>query len=189
MKRNVPVLATAIVLAAVGTMVALGIWQLQRKAWKEALIERFEVSRTLSSSVPWPRDRAQNEDALYRRSSVECVRVLAIAPHSGRSATGRPGWSHEARCVTGQGGEALVALGWSNDPSSPQWQGGAVAGFVAPSGESIKLVASPPQAGLQQLAAPDPRDITNNHLAYAVQWFLFALTALVVYALALRRRS
>ena len=28
----------------------------------------------------------------------------------------------------------------------------------------------------------------NNHLAYAVQWFLFALTALVIYAIALRKR-
>ncbi len=28
----------------------------------------------------------------------------------------------------------------------------------------------------------------NNHLSYAVQWFSFAATALIIYALALRRR-
>ena len=39
------------------------------------------------------------------------------------------------------------------------------------------------------MAAPDPRDLPNNHLAYAGQWFFFALTALVIYILALRRRS
>ena len=46
-----------------------------------------------------------------------------------------------------------------------------------------------PLAGLEPLAAPDPRDLPNNHLAYAGQWFFFALTALVIYILALRRRS
>jgi surfeit locus 1 family protein len=37
-------------------------------------------------------------------------------------------------------------------------------------------------------ARPDPNDIPNNHLAYAVQWFLFAGVALVIYALAVRKR-
>jgi surfeit locus 1 family protein len=31
--------------------------------------------------------------------------------------------------------------------------------------------------------------VPNNHLAYAVQWFLFAGVAAVIYALALRRRT
>ena len=48
--------------------------------------------------------------------------------------------------------------------------------------------AAPPQAGLEQLAAPDPNDLPNNHLMYAGQWFFFALTALVIYVLALRKR-
>ena len=37
-------------------------------------------------------------------------------------------------------------------------------------------------------ARPDPNDIANNHLAYAVQWFFFAFVALVIYAIALRKR-
>jgi surfeit locus 1 family protein len=41
---------------------------------------------------------------------------------------------------------------------------------------------------LQANAAPDPRDVPNNHLSYAVQWFLFATTAIVIYGLALRKR-
>lgn len=188
MSRRIPIAATAIVLAAVALMIVLGIWQLQRKEWKEAMIARFERSQTLSSGVPWPADATENEAALYRHSGFQCVRVLDISSSAGRSAIGRAGWSHEARCVTARGGEAVVALGWSNDPRSPEWRGGEVAGFIAPAGESIKLVAAPARAGLEQLAAPDPRDIANNHLAYAVQWFLFAATALVIYVLALRRR-
>ncbi len=51
-----------------------------------------------------------------------------------------------------------------------------------------RLIAAPPLAGLAANAAPDPTDIPNNHFSYAVQWFLFAATALVIYALALRKR-
>ena len=53
-------------------------------------------------------------------------------------------------------------------------------------------VANPPQAGLSQLARPDPSEMSATtpfgHLAYAIQWFAFATTALVIYALALRKR-
>ena len=64
-----------------------------------------------------------------------------------------------------------------------------VAGIIAPAGEGIRLIADPPQAGLEPLAMPDPADLPDNHLAYAGQWFFFALTALVIYVLALRRRT
>jgi surfeit locus 1 family protein len=37
-------------------------------------------------------------------------------------------------------------------------------------------------------APPSPDNIPNNHLSYAVQWFLFAGIAGVIYALALRQR-
>ena len=50
------------------------------------------------------------------------------------------------------------------------------------------IVADPPLAGLIANARPDPRDIPNNHWSYAIQWFAFAATALIIYALALRRR-
>jgi surfeit locus 1 family protein len=56
-------------------------------------------------------------------------------------------------------------------------------------GRYIRLIAETPQAGLEPLAPPDPGDLPNNHLAYAVQWFFFAATALVIYVLALRRRQ
>ncbi|MBU6269649.1 MAG: SURF1 family protein, partial [Sphingomonadales bacterium] len=73
----------------------------------------------------------------------------------------------------------------SRAPTSPDWRGGAVAGVIAP---GPRLVADPPLAGLAANARPDPGTIPNNHLSYAVQWFLFALTALVIYAIALWKR-
>ena len=67
----------------------------------------------------------------------------------------------------------------------PVWSGGAVTGVIAP---GPRLVADPPLAGLQANARPDPSDLPNNHLSYAVQWFLFAGVALVIYVLAVRKR-
>jgi surfeit locus 1 family protein len=37
-------------------------------------------------------------------------------------------------------------------------------------------------------APPSPSIIPNNHLSYAVQWFLFAGIAVTIYFLALRQR-
>ena len=76
-------------------------------------------------------------------------------------------------------------LGWSRNPEVPVWSGGTVIGIIAP---GPRLVADPPLAGLQANARPDPADLPNNHLSYAVQWFLFAGVALVIYALAVRKR-
>ena len=53
---------------------------------------------------------------------------------------------------------------------------------------SAPMLATFGADGPIELAAPDPRDVPNNHLSYAVQWFLFALTAVVIYILALRKR-
>jgi surfeit locus 1 family protein len=186
--RPIPIVSTIVVLAAVATMVSLGVWQLHRKEWKEALIARYTAAETMNSDVPWPSSPAEYAGALYRHSRIECAAVTGMGAVAGRSAEGQAGWAHIAHCDLLNGGKADVALGWSSDPASPQWNGGEVGGFVAGSEKGVRLVAAPPQAGLAQLAAPDPRDMPNNHLSYAVQWFLFALTALVIYALALRKR-
>ena len=189
MIRRVPILPTLLVAAAVGVMVWLGFWQLDRLGEKEAALARYNRSLTMSSEAPWPKSAAEREMALYRHSHLACAKVTAVDQRAGHSQSGETGWAHIAHCVLPDGSAADVALGWSTDPRTVTWQGGEVTGFVGPSGKSdVRLVAAPPQAGLTQLAAPDPRDVPNNHLSYAVQWFLFAATALVIYALALRKR-
>lgn len=185
--RRVPIFSTVVVIAAALTMVGLGIWQLQRKQEKEALIARYEAALVDRAEVPWPAPSNYARD-MFRRSSIECTKVLGIDSISGKSAGGRSGWVHIARCAHA-GGEADVTIGWSQAPQSPAWQGGRVTGRIATYGDTIRLVAETPQAGLQPLAPPDPGDLPNNHLAYAVQWFFFAATALVIYVLALRRRG
>lgn len=185
-KPRFPVIATLVVLSAVGVMIALGIWQLRRLSEKEALLGRYQANHTLTAEVPWASDPALVDQALYRRSRLLCLRVTEIRGIAGRNADGEVGLGQYAQCVLANGASARVVLGWSRNPAlRTQWDGGDVRGIIAP---GPRLVADPPLAGLEANETPDPGEIPNNHLAYAVQWFFFAATALVVYIVALRRR-
>ena len=184
MTRRVPVLSTIVVSAAVATMIALGIWQLGRRAEKEALIARYEAAADADQIVPFPLT-GTGEEVLFRRSFLGCNAVESIEAVSGTSAAGKKGWVHRARCVEGLHNIIAVDLGFSRNLATPAFTGGLVTGTIAP---GPRLVADPPVAGLEPMAKPDPADLPNNHLAYAGQWFFFALTALVIYVLALRRK-
>lgn len=186
---RIPVIPTIVVAAAVATMIALGFWQLARKDEKEAIIARYEQAQTFSSDVPFPRSEDDYADALYRHSRVICDRVVASRTTSGSGPDGVSGLAQVVTCELDGGGSTEIALGLSADPRPVVWSGGEVTGIIGAAGKGVRLVASPPQAGLAPMAAPDPKDLPNNHLAYAVQWFFFALTALVIYVLALRRRG
>ena len=192
MTRRLPIVSTIVVLAAVGIMISLGVWQLHRKTWKEGLIARYDAAEKSDIAVEWPASPAEYEGALYRRSQFFCAEVIGMEAMAGRSDKDQPGWAHIAHCRTPQGAAADVALGWSNDPANPSWRGGEVAGWVASARNGIRLVAWPAQAGLAQLARPDPTELSGTtpmgHLSYAFQWFAFALTALVIYALALAKK-
>lgn len=189
MSRRLPILPTIIVAAGVATMIGLGVWQLRRAEWKADLIARYSQAQKMSSEVPWPRTEAGMERSLFRWSRFACDRVVGMRSGAGTSVAGQKGWRHTARCVIDGGGEGEVALGWSSEPRPPRWQGGEVSGIIGPGGESGGvLYAAQVAPGLQPLAPPDPKALPNNHLMYAGQWFFFALTALVIYALALRRK-
>jgi surfeit locus 1 family protein len=189
MIRRLPILPTAIVVVAAATMIALGVWQLRRADWKADLIARYSQAQAMSANVPWPGDEAAMARSLFRWSQFTCERVLGIRTTAASSAAGQSGVAQVARCKVDGGGEAEVALGWSRPTQQIAWNGGRVSGVIAPGGAfGGTLHASPPAPGLEPLASPDPSDLPNNHLAYAGQWFFFALTALVIYVLALRKR-
>jgi surfeit locus 1 family protein len=168
-------------------MIGLGIWQLGRADWKNALVARYEKAMKEPGEVAFPTDPGQIEAALYHRSAIVCAKAVDISAIAGRSQRDEQGWAHTASCETSTG-KVEVALGWSQNPEPTRWTGGSVSGWVAPAGKGARLVAQPALGGLQQLAAPDPRDLPNNHFAYAIQWFFFAATALAIYVLALRKR-
>ncbi|MEP7222724.1 MAG: SURF1 family protein [Novosphingobium sp.] len=176
-----------IVLAAVAVMMWLGVWQLQRLHWKESLLVRYAAAQSSTAIQPWPHDDIA--PLSYSRVRSECIRASGQSAISGQNANRRPGWAHLADCEIAGGVRAKVILGWSLRPDQVPWTGGVVTGTYLDKGDQgVVIVADPPLAGLQANARPDPRDLPNNHLSYAVQWFLFALTALVIYALALRKR-
>lgn len=183
--RRIPVFATLVVLAAVAVMVWLGLWQIERMHEKEALLARYAAAQAMSADVPFPQDEEAAQPVLYRHARVECARVTALTAIAGRNAAGEAGQAQVAHCLTAGGARIDVVLGWSRDLRVPEWRGGTVMGTVAP---GPRLVADPPVAGLAANARPDPADIPNNHWSYAVQWFLFAGVALVIYALAVAKR-
>ena len=186
-----PIIPTIIVALAVATMVGLGVWQLQRKGQKEALVARYEAAAGLPA-VTWPAVPDPSSLPLFRRSSVMCIRVIKIESVSGSNASGKAGFAHVASCQTGgaEGPGARVAIGWSERPQSPKWGGGLVSGLIAPDGRQlIKLVSSDAPAGLEILAPPSPSQIPNNHLLYAIQWFTFAIAATIIFVLAVRKRT
>ncbi|MDR7102441.1 SURF1 family cytochrome oxidase biogenesis protein [Croceicoccus sp. BE223] len=187
--RRIPFVATLIVLCAVATMIGLGVWQLERRQWKEALLVRYADALADDAAVTWPTDPRQYASTYFRRSTVTCASDVKLSAMAGRNAAGEAGWVQIAECRNDGGALAAVQLGWSRDPAPVAFAGGAFAGRIAPYGSSVRLVADPPMAGLEANAAPDPREIPNNHLAYAVQWFFFAATALIIYVIALRRRT
>ncbi|WP_317153569.1 SURF1 family protein [Sphingopyxis indica] len=202
--RRWPLVPTLLVALAVLIMVALGVWQLQRKGEKEALIALYERNRAMSATVAYPALAPVPDAMLFRKSSVTCLEPVRWLPRSGAAREGGSGIRMIADCRTGaEGPGALVDMGIADDFTPPAWKGGTVQGTIVPGPEQPSLierltgravparpmlVADTPAPGLRASAVPSGADVPNNHLAYAVQWFLFAAIAVVIYILALRRR-
>ena len=189
--RRLPILPTLIVAAAVAVMIGLGVWQLRRAGEKEALLARYAAAATLPQ-IAWPTMPTGDGALLFRRAAGFCREVVGVAARAGRNLAGESGWRHVAECRTGgaEGPGMLVDIGWSNAASLPApWRGGRVTGVITSGrGGRLMLVADRAAPGLLASAPPRPAEIPNNHRAYAVQWFLFAAAAAVIYAVALRRR-
>jgi cytochrome oxidase assembly protein ShyY1 len=206
MTRRVPIVPTIIVLLAALLMVRLGVWQIHRLHEKEALLARYSANQgkpPLPLAALFPVD----DSALYRRTSAFCLNVAVWRTGAGRAADGTPGWRHIAACRTGaEGPGILVDMGISADPAAPAWKGGPVRGRLTwapddqpwlarlftpgpPPPRTPMLVSDTAAPGLKPTAQPNPADIPNNHFSYAVQWFLFAGVALIIYGVALWQRA
>jgi surfeit locus 1 family protein len=180
---RLPLVPTLLVGLAVAVMIGLGLWQLGRKAEKEALLARYAAAQGLPP-IAWPAQLDPENPPLFRRSAVVCSRVERWRTQGGRNEAGETGWVHIAHCPG-----LNAVMGWSKEPAPPSWSGGQVAGVIGPDRDGIRLVATDPAPGLQPARAPSLEDVPNNHLFYALQWFFFALAAAIIYLLALRRRS
>lgn len=202
--RRLPLVPTIVVALAVATMIGLGFWQIDRAGQKADLIALFRANLA-KPAMTFPRMGPVPREAMFRPSTVTCVDVVGWRTEGGRSADGVSGSRYIAECRTGaEGPGALVDLGVSQDPGiKPRWAGGVVTGMITtePDHSSViarlfgggqvlgpMLVADRPADGLRPSAKPSPDTVPNDHISYAVQWFLFAVVALVIYALAVRKR-
>lgn len=191
MIRRVPIIATIVVAAAVALMIGLGLWQLQRAKWKEGLLAQYSAAQRLPPiaypTIPLKSDRLP----LFRHATGVCLRIIGHRAQAGENRAGEPGYVQIVDCVTGAEGPGMsVELGWSKDPNAKvSWTGGPVSGVIAPDRlMRMRLVAASAPPGLQPSAPPSLASIPNNHRNYALQWFAFALIALVIYGLAVRKR-
>ncbi len=197
---RIPILPTIIVAAAVAVMIGLGVWQLQRAQWKERLLAEYVAAASLPALDLDPlvaRPEAGLPPLAFRRVLVTC-RATNIAPivRGGRSHARQGGYVYLIPCRAGaQGlaGRLLINMGWTPLPSSNRRLSldGIAAGWLGAveAGQPIILtsaIATPP---LTKSAPANIEDVPNNHFFYALQWFFFAGIAVLIYALALRRRA
>jgi surfeit locus 1 family protein len=198
--KRFPIVATILVVLAAAAMVGLGIWQLQRRQQKLAELAILAANPSKPPiAFPIP---AIGDDLLFRKAGAFCLKPVSFA----LDGAGKAGFRVIARCATGAEGPGFsVQLGTTHDPEfKPRWSGGKVSGMIshAPSDkpliatmvgksapQQLLLVADTPAPGLSANEMPSIEAIPNNHLAYAVQWFLFAGIAVIIYLLALRRRA
>lgn len=196
--KRVPLVPTLVVGLAVAAMIALGVWQLvDRLPAKEAYIAQLSANPA-KPPIAWP--RVPDDTMLFRRASAFCLEPVEIK----RAGAGAAGFRLIATCRTGAEGPGVrVQIGTTRDPEGKvAWTGGEVGGWITHAPDSrpliaglfshvapeFLLVADRPAPGLNPNARPDVSSVPNNHLAYGVQWFIFAAIAAIVYAVALRRR-
>lgn len=197
--KRVPVVPTILVAIAVAAMIALGVWQLVDRLPKKEAFLALLAANPARPPIAFP--RFPDDTLLFRRASGFCLQPTSIA----LAGAGASGYRAIAQCRTGaEGPGMIVQLGTTRDPNAKvAWTGGAVSGFVshAPDGRSLigslfdrhpqamMLVLGTPPPGLAPNGRPDIASVPNNHLAYGVQWFLFAGIATVIYVLAVVRRA
>ena len=192
MSRRLPIVPTIIVAAAVALMIGLGVWQLQRARWKEGLLARYAQADKLPP-ITWPTIPVKRDELpLYRHATGLCAKAVGQRAVAGENRAGEPGYVHIVDCATGAEGPGMsVEVGWSKNPNAKvSWPGGLVSGIIAPDRRmGMRLVAASAPPGLEPSATPSLTSIPNNHRFYAIQWFAFAAIALVIYGLALRKRT
>ncbi len=203
-RRDVVAVVSAVLVAAV--CVRLGIWQLdrlaQRRARNAALAARLALPPlTVTSSTP-------ADSARERRVVAHGVYDFAAErTWVGRSFQGTPGVALITPLRLADGAAVLVDRGWAPSPDAfhvdhtlygepdtatvtgialiPPRGGGdvSVAGFLP---FVIQLETRDPLAGLPR-RWPLPALDNGPHLSYAIQWFSFAVIALVGTAVLIRR--
>jgi surfeit locus 1 family protein len=185
--KRLPVVPTLMVAVMLPVLIALGLWQLQRAQWKDALLERLVANSTapLVDLVALPREADG-----FRHVRVVCTGTQALGIGGAAPTTaGFGGFRHTARCMR-PAGDLIVSLGVARDPGLkvPQAGPATFVGRLIPSEGpgGFLLVSDVAAPGLVAEAPPTTDILPNNHLSYAGQWFGFAGVLALIYAIYLR---
>ncbi len=186
--------------AGVGVLMSLGIWQLQRLAWKEGLIAQAEAVLALPPvALPAAPDpvadryrpvtvtgRFTGEETHVLASTAEGPGYLIIAAfqtEDGRRILIDRGFVPEtgvkavrpARAATVTGNlnwpDDVTSATPPHDPAANLWFGRDVAGMAAQLGTLPVLVIAAENTGDGITAMPATAAFRNDHLGYAIQWF------------------
>jgi surfeit locus 1 family protein len=204
MSRKIPIISTAVVFILTAFLISLGIWQLQRADWKASLIAKLEAAPSQPLLEPGDFYEAMIglKSVQYRRAQHIC-RPGTVRPYDlkgGSSAGGQGGFLVLVNCNPDNPNPDLVVVaGWTRSPDAMRasytidtmFEGLIIEGPYgdAPDRPQFMLIPTSAAPGLARSRLPSAADLPDNHLAYAGQWFGFAITLLIIYALLLRRRA
>ena len=201
--RRTPIIPTLVVMAMFATLVGLGVWQLQRREWKQDLIRQLEAAPKLPLLEPGDFLTAMTgaQSIQFRRAEMPCSpgTVLPYDLRGGSSAAGDSGYLVLISCRPNRKAPDIVAVaGWSQRPDAvrvPLVVDTVFKGLVidrpygdAPDRPRFMLIPDTAVPPLQVSQMPDPAGLPDNHLSYAGQWFGLAAALLGIYAVWLRRR-
>ena len=195
MIRRLPLVPTVVVIGAVAVLLSLGTWQLNRAVQKEQLLARLAAAQNMPP-IAWPNAPIKGDLPLFRHATGVCLRPVGKRATAGENRAGEGGYVQILDCATGSEGPGMsVEVGWSKDPNARvQWPGGPVSGIIVPDRLSrIRLVAASAPPGLEPSAIPSVETATAitpaGHRMYASTWFALALAALIIYMIAVMKRS
>lgn len=201
--RGFPVFPTLITFLMLTVLISLGIWQLQRRAWKAGLITQLEAAQTqpLLAPVDFLKAMQGEKSVQYRRAELPCSpgRVLPYDLKGGSSLKDVSGYLVLVSCRPNRKPPDIVAVaGWTRRPDAATvaidvdtvFRGTIIERPYgdAPARPQFMLIPDSAVPPLERSRMPTPADLPDNHLSYAGQWFGLAGVLMVIYGLWLRRR-
>jgi len=191
--RRLPLVPTILVALVVGGCIWAALWNLGRAQFHRAELQRFQAASRLPPITFPTAPLSDDQLPIYRYASGNCLHAVHRRTDVGENQSGEPGFAIIFDCATGTEGPGMsVQVGWSKNPNAAtSWKGGLVSGLIVPDRLSrIRLVSAAPAPGLEP-NAPAKASVTvspGRNRGYAFQFFSFALIAVVIYGLALRKR-
>lgn len=202
MKRRKSLFPLLFTLFGAAVLIAMGAWQMDRRAWKRDLIRTLE-SRLAADPVPLP--AVIDDPAAWAHRRVVLTGRFIMGSDvllTARPKQGRAGYELAVLLERDGGGppvlvnRGFVPLDWRDQAARPPPPEGvhAVVGVVRPQSADRALTVD-----LQILdgAAPQgfpepvpPRvDLPDNHLQYALTWWALAAALATIYIMWRRNRG